>query len=144
MAVKKEQAETAIANFWSEVNSYIESTRKKRCLIPDVKGGFKCCAREKSCDQCNEETFTSYELSLDEFMDGSEEDGEGSWDPTGDSKSESSMVSSIALRITLAELINDLKALDPTLAKCITLLSEGYEKEEVIEALDLNVKKTQA
>lgn len=144
IAVKKEHAETAIANFWNEVNAYIEATRKKRCLIPDGKGGFKRCPREKSCDQCKEETFTSYELSLDEFMDGSEEDGEGSWDPTGDSNSESSMESSIALRITLAELINDLKALDPTMAKCITLLSEGYEKKEVIEALNLNVKKTQA
>lgn len=142
--VKKEQAEALIKYFWDDVNSYIEATRKKRCLIPDGKGGFKRCPREKSCDQCKEETFTSYELSLDEFMDGSEDDGEGSWDPTGDSNSESSMESSIALRITLAELINDLKALDPTMAKCITLLSEGYEKKEVIEALDLNVKKTQA
>lgn len=144
VAVKKEQAESAIANFWSEVNAYIEATRKKRCFIPDGKGGFKRCPREKSCDQCKEETFTSYELSLDEFMDGSEEDGESSWDPTGDTNSENSMESSIALRITLAELINDLKVLDPTMAKCITLLSEGYEKKEVIEALDLNVKKTQA
>jgi hypothetical protein len=144
VAVKKEQAESAIANFWSEVNTYIEATRKKRCLISDGKGGFKRCPREKSCDQCKEETFTSYELSLDEFMGGSEDDGEGSWDPTGDSNIESSMESSIALRITLAELINDLKALDPAMAKCITLLSEGYEKKEVIEALDLNVKKTQA
>ncbi len=42
------------------------------------------------------------------------------------------------------ELINDLKALDPTMAKCIILLSEGYEKKEVIEALDLNVNKTQS
>ena len=30
------------------------------------------------------------------------------------------------------------------MAKCISLLYEGYEKKEVIEALDLNVKKTQA
>ena len=42
-------------------------------------------------------------------MDGSGEDGEGNWDPTGDLNNESSMETSIALRITLAELINDLK-----------------------------------
>lgn len=40
--------------------------------------------------------------------------------------------------------ISDLMLLDPTMAKCITLLSQGYEKKDVIEELNLNVKKTQA
>lgn len=143
VAVSKDHAEGAVKQFWDEVNSYIEATRKKRCLISDGKGGFKRCPREKSCDCCKEETFTSYELSLDEFMEVKEGDDEGSWDPTGtDPADEPDSI--VALRITLSELISDLMSLDPTMAKCISLLSQGYEKKEVIEELNLNVKKTQA
>lgn len=146
--VKKEVAEAAIKGFWDDMNSYIEATRKKRCLIPDGKGGFVRCPREKKCCECDNaadpDMFTSYELSLDEFMKKDEESGEGSWDPTGIANVGSDTESIVSLRITLAELINDLANLDPEMAKCITLLSEGYKKKEVIDALALNLKKSQA
>lgn len=143
VAVESDKAEAAVEQFWDEVNSYIEATRKKRCLISDGKGGFKRCPREKSCIGCKEETFTSYELSLDEFMEVKEGDGEGSWDPTR-TDPDDEPESIVALHMTLSGLISDLMLLDPKMAKCITLLSQGYEKKDVIKELELDVKKTQA
>ena len=47
-AIHKDQVESYMQGFWKEKDAYLESTRKKRCLILNSKGEYI------RCPKCNE------------------------------------------------------------------------------------------
>lgn len=142
--VPKIQAETMIRAFWDDVNEYIESTRKKRCIIANKNGELIRCPKCNDCNMCdnkdNPENITSHFVSLDKFIDDkTDEDSEG-WDPTGNTFHEDL---SAALSM-LNDLIRDVTKCDAKCGKIIKLLAEGFSKKEIIGMLEMNKGKTQA
>lgn len=144
VAAERDRAEELTNQFWDDVNAFLNATKKKRCIIYDEeKHMYKRCPNENKCNFCQKETYNSYELSLDEFLEGSSDGDKGSWDPTRCSKAEETD-SIVGLRMALTELIDELRGIDPTMAKCIVLLAQEYPKNEIIERLNLPVEKSQA
>lgn len=144
VAVPDHQVETAIQVFWDDVNEYIESTRKKRCLITNEKGEFIRCPKCNNCKECdnkdNPDNITTRTISIDKLIDDSTKDGTKGYDPTGTTENED-----IAFLImTINMLIDELSSQDENYGKIIRLLAGGYEKGEIIDILKLNKGKTQA
>lgn len=75
--------------------------------------------------------FISDDLSIDEFMEGIDDEDSTGFDPTATTKYEDSAT----LMMTLDMLLDDLAALDPQSAKIIALLDYGYERKELISIL---------
>ena len=82
---------------------------------------------------------SSRDASLDEIMDRVNDDYERAWDPTGTTSHED-------LNWTLwmiDMLIDDVAAKNPVMGQITRLLSEGYNKKEILEIVKLNKGKTQ-
>ncbi len=80
------------------------------------------------------------DLSLDTMRDALYAEDESGFDPTGTTQNEDDAF----FGIWFQEYLEDLKYIDPKLARCIELLSQGCTKGEVIEELGLDKKKSQA
>ena len=52
-AIPKDEVESYIEGFWKEKDDYLESTRKKRCLILNKKGEYIRCPKCNKCEECN-------------------------------------------------------------------------------------------
>lgn len=144
VAVPKEQAELAINAFWEDVNEYLESTRKKRCLIANKKGELIRCPKCNDCNMCddkdNPNNITSRFVSLDKFIENQSDENSSGWDPTGSTDYEDAA----AALSMLTDLIADVAKRDANSAKIIKLLADGFSKKEIIEMVDLNRGKSQA
>lgn len=78
-------------------------------------------------------------LSLDKMLDDIADDDKRGYDPTGTTKYDDIHL----YEILLSELLENLMKLDPKMALCIEMLTQGYKKGEILEALELGVAKTQ-
>lgn len=78
-------------------------------------------------------------LSLDKFLEDTNNDDYNGFDPTGttdyDEKAQSLMI--------LEGLIEDVEAKDANMGKIIRLLFEGFKKNEILKKVDLGKGKTQ-
>ena len=77
--------------------------------------------------------------SLDEIMEKVYLEDESAWDPTG-----TTCYDDLHLGLSVIEmLIDDVAAKNPEMGKIIRLLSEGYNKKEILEMVKLNKGKSQ-
>ena len=77
--------------------------------------------------------------SLDEIMEKVYLEDESAWDPTG-----TTYYDDLQLGLSVIEmLIDDVAAKNPVMGQIIRLLSEGYNKKEILEIVKLNKGKTQ-
>lgn len=87
----------------------------------------------------HKEEVKSEDLSLDKFLeDIDDEDGNG-FDPTGTTALEDEAF----LMKVFDMLVSDLSAQDVNMGKIIRLLSEGFQKKEILDKLDIGKGKTQ-
>lgn len=144
VAVPDTQAEAAIQAFRDDTNEYIESTRKKRCLIANEKGELIRCPKCNNCDECddkdNPDRIISRTVSIDKITDDSIEEGAKGFDPAGTTANED--IAFLIMNIHM--LIDELSSQDKNYGKIIRLLAEGYGKGEILDILKLNKGKTQA
>ena len=77
--------------------------------------------------------------SLDEIMEKVYLEEESAWDPTG-----TTCYDDLQLGLSIIELlIDDVAAKNPIMGQIIRLLSEGYQKKEILEMVKLGKGKTQ-
>ena len=82
---------------------------------------------------------SSGDASLDEIMEKVYLEDESAWDPTG-----TTCYDDLHLGLSVIEmLIDDVAAKNPEMGKIIRLLSEGYNKKEILEMVKLNKGKSQ-
>ena len=82
---------------------------------------------------------SSGDASLDEIMEKVYLEDESAWDPTG-----TTCYDDLQLGLSVIEmLIDDVAAKNPVMGQIIRLLSEGYNKKEILEIVKLNKGKTQ-
>lgn len=87
----------------------------------------------------HKEEVKTEDLSLDKFLeDIDDEDGNG-FDPTGTTAFEDEAF----LKQVFNMLVADLSEQDENMGKIIKLLSEGFQKKEILEKLDIGKGKTQ-
>lgn len=144
VAVPSEKADVSIEAFWKEVNAYLDSTRKKRCLIDNGYGELIRCPSCNCCEECENNyrgnRITSRTLSLDKIMSDKVEDGKSGFDPTGTNKYEDLS----NLMDTFNDLIKEIEEQDPEKGRILRLLLEEYDKKEIIEKCGIDKGKTQA
>lgn len=77
--------------------------------------------------------------SLDEILEKVDDEDESAWDPTG-----TTYYDDLRLGLSMIDmLIEDVAAMNPDMGKIIRLLSEGYNKKEILEMVRLGKGKTQ-
>ena len=82
---------------------------------------------------------SSGDASLDEIMEKVYGEEDRAWDPTG-----TTCYDDLQLGLSVIEmLIDDVAAKNPVMGQIIRLLSEGYNKKEILEIVKLNKGKTQ-
>ena len=82
---------------------------------------------------------SSGDASLDEIMEKVYLEDESAWDPTG-----TTYYDDLQLGLSVIEmLIDDVAAKNPVMGQIIRLLSEGYQKKEILEMVKLGKGKTQ-
>ena len=82
---------------------------------------------------------SSGDTSLDEIMEKVYLEDESAWDPTG-----TTCYDDLQLGLSVIEmLIDDVAAKNPVMGQIIRLLSEGYQKKEILEMVKLGKGKTQ-
>ena len=82
---------------------------------------------------------SSGDTSLDEIMEKVYLEDESAWDPTG-----TTCYDDLQLGLSVIEmLIDDVATKNPDMGKIIRLLSEGYNKKEILEMVKLNKGKSQ-
>lgn len=82
---------------------------------------------------------SSGDASLDEIMEKVYLEDESAWDPTG-----TTYYDDLQLGLSVIEmLIDDVAAKNPDMGTIIRLLSEGYNKKEILEMVKLGKGKTQ-
>ncbi len=82
----------------------------------------------------------SDELSLNKMLDDIENDDENGFDPTGTTENEDKAF----LAHIFDMLVEDLNAQDPNMGRIISLLADGFQKNEIIDKIDLGKGKSQA
>ena len=82
---------------------------------------------------------SSGDVSLDEIMEKVYGEEDRAWDPTG-----TTYYDDLQFGLSVIEmLIDDVAAKNPVMGQIIRLLSEGYNKKEILEIVKLNKGKTQ-
>ena len=82
---------------------------------------------------------SSGDASLDEIMEKVYGEEDRAWDPTG-----TTYYDDLQFGLSVIEmLIDDVTAKNPVMGQIIRLLSEGYNKKEILEIVKLNKGKTQ-
>ena len=68
--IPKDEVESYMKQFWKEKDDYLESTRKKRCLVLNSKGEYIRCPKCNKCEGCErpeKDQYLSHYISLDKF-----------------------------------------------------------------------------
>lgn len=87
----------------------------------------------------HKEEVKSEDLSLDKFLEDINDENGNGFDPTGTTALEDE-----ALLMQIFDmLVADLSAQDANMGKIIRLLSEGFQKKEILDKLDIGKGKTQ-
>ena len=132
--------------FNRDVNDYLEKYRKKPCYIPNGKGAYTLCDR-KDCNGCkyygkfDAKIFTTLYSSLDEIMEGLDGEGEeeGGMDYTGTTED----ADKADVLETLNFILDELRVLDERYPQIFSMHYEGYQKGEILNAVDLGGAKSQ-
>ena len=139
--VSKDQEESALKSFEYNVNQYLESTRKPRCLIANKKGELIRCPKCNKCESCKKNTFSSRTVSLDKMLeDLNDENTSSGFDPTGvnDDYEFNSLVQQ------LPKLIKKVSSVYPEAEEVFKLLIDDTSKADIIKHVDFDCGKTQA
>lgn len=87
----------------------------------------------------HKEEVKSEDLSLDKFLEDIDDEEGNGFDPTGTTAFEDEAF----LMQVFDMLVADLSVQDENMGKIIKLLSEGFQKKEILEKLDIGKGKTQ-
>lgn len=144
-AIPKEQVASYMEEFWREKDQYLESTRKKRCLILNSKGEYIRCPKCNNCDGCKrpeKDQYLSRYISLDKFMDDNSDDDTNcnGWEPADNTDTENSVLT----LMMIDDLINEVSIKYPEAKAIFTLLMEDPQISNVLKNVDLNKGKSQA
>lgn len=121
----------------------IGKTKIRVAFVPDIKGQKEAHMKEfnkaiKRCITKNIEDNSS-DVSLDEIIKRVNDSEEKAWDPTG-----STYYEDFHWGLLLVDmLIDDVATKNPVMGQIIRLLSEGYQKKEILEMVKLDKGKTQ-
>lgn len=144
-AIPKDQVESYMEGFWKEKDAYLESTRKKRCLILNSKGEYIRCPKCNKCEGCErseKDQYLSRYISLDKFMyDNSDDDTNRSgWEPTDNTSTENSVLS----LMMIDDLINEVSLKYPEAKAIFSLLMDDPQICNALKQVDLKKGKSQA
>lgn len=144
-AIPKDQVESYMERFWKEKDAYLESTRKKRCLILNFKGEYIRCPKCNKCEGCErpeKDQYLSRYISLDKFMDDNSDDDTNSigWEPVDDANTENSVLS----LMMIDNLINEVSIKYPEAKAIFSLLMEDPQISSALKQVDLKKGKSQA
>ena len=124
---------------------YLESTRKKRCLILNSKYEYIRCPKCNKCEGCNrpeKDQYLSRYISLDKFMDDNSDDdtNHSGWEPTDNTSSESSIIN----LMMIDEIISEVYVKYPEAKSIFSLLMEEPQISNALKQVDLKKGKSQA
>ena len=144
-AIPKDQVKSYMEEFWKEKDAYLESTRKKRCLILNNKGEYIRCPKCNKCEGCKlpeKEQYLSRYISLNKFMDDNSNDDTNSsgWEPAYDANTENSILS----LMMIDTLINEVSIKYPEAKAIFSLLMEDPQISNALKQVDLKKGKSQA
>lgn len=144
-AIHKDQVESYMEGFWKEKDAYLESTRKKRCLILNSKGEYIRCPKCNKCEGCErseKDQYLSRYISLDKFMDDNSDDNtnRSGWEPTDNTSTENSVLS----LIMIDNLINEVSLKYPEAKAIFSLLMDDPQISNALKQVDLKKGKSQA
>lgn len=151
VAVHKDKLKGMMSMLWDEVNDYMEKFDKKRCFIFDKKGRLQQCPENQDCSSCpwkdKEYMFTSLSVSLDNMMDGLDNEDTGGYDPTGTTKDQDSQM----LHMMISDLIAEVGKKNKKYGDILQLLYKEHDKGEILKELSLgksqgyeDIKRAQA
>ena len=131
--------------FWKEKDAYLESTRKKRCLILNSKGEYIRCPKYNKCEVCErseKDQYLSRYISLDKFMDDNSDDdtNRSGWEPTDNTSTENSVLS----LMMIDDLINEVSLKYPEAKAIFSLLMDDPQISNALKQVDLKKGKSQA
>ena len=143
--IPKDEVESYMKQFWKEKDDYLESTRKKRCLVLNSKGEYIRCPKCNKCEGCNrpeKDQYLSRYISLDKFMDDNSDDDTNSsgWEPADDANTENSVLS----LMMIDTLINEVSIKYPEAKAIFSLLMEDSQISSALKQVDLKKGKSQA
>lgn len=145
--IKEENAADWMKLFNRDVNDYLAKYRKQPCYLPNGKGAYALCDR-KDCNGCkyygslDSKLFTTLYSSLDDLMeglDGEEDENESGMDYTGTTED----ADKADVLETLNLILDELRVLDERYPQIFSMHYEGYQKGEILNAVDLGVAKSQ-
>ena len=141
----KDQVESYMEGFWKEKDAYLESTRKKRCLILNSKGEYIRCPKYNKCEVCErseKDQYLSRYISLDKFMDDNSDDdtNRSGWEPTDNTSTENSVLS----LMMIDDLINEVSLKYPEAKAIFSLLMDDPQISNALKQVDLKKGKSQA
>lgn len=144
-AIPKDQVKSYMEGFWKEKDAYLESTRKKRCLILNNKGEYIRCPKCNKCEGCKlpeKDQYLSRYISLNKFMDDNSDDDTNSsgWEPADDANTENSVLS----LMMIDDLISEVSIKYPEAKAIFSLLMEDLQISSVLKQVDLKKEKSQA
>ena len=144
-AIPKDQVESYMERFWKEKDAYLESTRKKRCLILNSKGEYIRCPKCNKCEGCERPEkgqYLSRYISLDKFMDDNSDDdtNRSGWGPTDNTSTENSVLS----LMMIDDLINEVPLKYPEAKAIFSLLMDDPQISNALKQVDLKKGKSQA
>ena len=144
-AIPKNQVTSYMKGFWKEKDAYLESTRKKRCLILNNNGEYiryPKCNKCEGCELPEKDQYLSRYISLDKFMDDNSDDdtNRSGWEPTDNTSTESSILS----LMMIDDLINKVSLKYPEAKAIFSLLMEDPQISNALKQVDLKKGKSQA
>ena len=144
-AIPKDQVKSYMEEFWKEKDAYLESTRKKRCLILNNKGEYIRCPKCNKCEGCKlpeKDQYLSRYISLNKFMDDNSNDDTNSsgWEPAYDANTKNSILS----LMMIDTLINEVSIKYPEAKAIFSLLMEDPQISNALKQVDLKKGKSQA
>ena len=131
--------------FWKEKDAYLESTRKKRCLLLNSKGEYIRCPKCNKCEGCErpeKDQYLSRYISLDKFMDDNSDDdtNRSGWEPTDNTSTENSVLS----LMMIDDLINEVSLKYPEAKAISSLLMDDPQISNALKQVNLKKGKSQA
>ena len=144
-AIPKDQVKSYMEGFWKEKDAYLESTRKKRCLILNNKGEYIRCPKCNKCERCKlheKNQYLSRYISPNKFMDDNSNDDTNSsgWEPADDANTENSVLS----LMMIGDLIIEVSIKYPEAKAIFSLLMEDPQISNALKQVDLKKRKSQA
>lgn len=144
-AIPKNQVNSYMEGFWKETDDYLESTRKKICLILNSKGEYIRCPKCNKCERCErpekDQSLSRY-ISLDKFMDDNSDDNtnHSGWEPKDNTSTENSVLS----LMMIDNLINEVSLKYPEAKAIFSLLMDDPQISNALKQVDLKKGKGQA